>query len=118
VLGLVIGAAALACGARGRVVDGVLEISGGRLGAWAASGVGPFNVTAITLGHVVLGSSAAVLQALRAHEHMHVRQYERWGPLFVPAYLLDSLWQAARGRHIYRDNRFEQQAVRAERLKR
>lgn len=101
---------ALVLGARLRWVQGVMEVSGGRLGAWAAGGVGPFGVTAITLGHVILGCDAATLGRLRAHEQVHVRQYERWGPLFVPAYLLNSLWQALRGRHPYRDNGFERAA--------
>ncbi len=113
-LGLLIGGLACACGARLRRVDGVFEFSGGWLGQRAERGVGPFAVTAITLGHVVLGSSAATLDQLRAHEHTHVRQYEQWGPLFVPAYLASSLWQGLRGRHVYRDNWFEQEAFRAE----
>ncbi len=111
-----LGVALLACalGARLKRVDGVLECSGGWLGQRAARGVGPFGVTAVTLGHVVLGSSAAVLNHLRVHEHTHVRQYERWGLLFVPAYLGNSLWQWLLGRHIYRDNCFEREAFKAE----
>ena len=46
----------------------------------------------------------------RAHERVHVRQCERWGPLFVPAYLGVSLWLMARGRDAYRDNPFEVEA--------
>jgi hypothetical protein len=115
-LGLLVALLALLLGARARRVDGVLEVSGGWLGRRAARGVGPFKVLAITLGHVVLGSSAAVLHSLRAHERVHVHQYERWGPLLVPAYLADSLWQALRGRHPYRDNRFERPAFAAEAL--
>ena len=42
---------------------------------------------AMTLGHVVLGQSRADLARCRAHELVHVRQYQRWGPLFLPAYL-------------------------------
>ncbi len=113
-LGLAVAVPALACGARIHIVAGVLEVSGGWLGRRAARGVGPFNVVALTLGHVVLGSSAGVLAALRSHERVHVRQYERWGLLFVPAYLASSLWQALRGRHPYRDNAFERPAVQAE----
>jgi hypothetical protein len=41
---------------------------------------------------------------------VHVRQYERWGPLFVPAYLLSSLVELLRGRRPYRDNWFEREA--------
>jgi hypothetical protein len=39
-----------------------------------------------------------------------VRQYERWGVFFFPAYALCSLWQAMRGRDWYRDNPFEREA--------
>ena len=68
---------------------------------------------AITFGHVVLCVDAIDESTLR-HELVHVGQYERWGPLFMPAYLLASLWCMARGRHHYRDNPFE----RAARLRR
>ena len=117
-LGLLLGGLACLAGARVRVEQGAVEFSGGRFGAWASAsegGVGPFGVTAITLGHVILGSSAALLDTLRAHEQVHVRQYERWGPFFVPAYLASSLWQGVCGRHPYRDNRFERPAFAAER---
>jgi hypothetical protein len=40
----------------------------------------------------------------------HVRQYERWGPLFVPAYLLCSAFIHCRGGDGYRDNPFEREA--------
>ena len=45
----------------------------------------------MTLGHVVLGRSAAALAETRAHERVHVTQCERWGPFFVPAYAASSL---------------------------
>ncbi|MCE9548022.1 MAG: hypothetical protein K8T25_21320 [Planctomycetia bacterium] len=65
---------------------------------------------AMTLGHVILGRTDAALDISREHELVHVRQYERWGPFFGPAYLLCSLvlWMA--GRDAYRDNPFERQA--------
>jgi hypothetical protein len=44
---------------------------------------------------------------------VHVRQYERWGPAFLPAYLLSSLLQLLRGRNPYRENHFERQAYAA-----
>ena len=108
-LGLLLALPAWALGARGQWRDGVLEVSGGHLGRAAEHGwAGAF--AAVTLGHVVLAVSAAQLDRLRRHERCHVRQYERWGPLFVPAYLLSSLWQALCGRHPYRDNGFERAA--------
>jgi len=64
----------------------------------------------MTLGHVVLGASRAELDRLREHERVHVRQYERWGVFFLPAYILSSVWQVAHGRRGYRDNFFERQA--------
>jgi hypothetical protein len=115
-VGLVLGAVLCLWGGRVQRVQGCLEISGGALGRWAGGGVGPFGVTAITLGHVVLGSSPQTLAALRSHEQVHVRQYERWGVLFVPAYLASSAWQLLRGRHVYRDNWFEREAFAQERL--
>jgi hypothetical protein len=68
----------------------------------------PFD--AITLGHVILGRSAEALELLRAHEREHVRQYERWGPVFFLAYPAASLWQWLRGRNPYWFNYFEVQA--------
>jgi len=69
---------------------------------------------AITLGHIVIGRNARSLEATRAHERAHVRQYEFWGPLFLPAYLIAGLCALGRGCHPYFDNRFERQARAAE----
>ncbi len=71
-------------------------------------------MSAITFGHVVLGTSRAMLDATRAHERVHVRQYERWGPLFIPLYLAASLLAAVCGGHAYYDNLFEREAMEAE----
>jgi hypothetical protein len=64
----------------------------------------------LTLGHVVLARDLPALQQTRAHERVHVRQYERWGPFFLPAYAAASLWALSRGRHPYVDNWFEREA--------
>ena len=61
---------------------------------------------AITFGHVVLATDRLDDETLR-HELVHVSQYERWGPLFVPAYILAAAGAALRGRDAYRDNPFE-----------
>jgi hypothetical protein len=66
----------------------------------------------MTLGHVVLGRTASALDVSREHELVHVRQYERWGPLFIPAYLLCSALIWFRGGDAYRDNPFEREAYR------
>lgn len=96
-------------------VDGVLEAAGGWPARVLRHGF-PFSgaVAAITLGHVVLGVSAAALAATRAHERAHVRQFERWGVLLVVLYPLAGLAAWLRGGHPYRDNRFEREARAAE----
>ena len=107
-LGVVLGLAVLLFGGHARKRQGALEFGGGRLGLLLSRL--RFHFVAITLGHVILGLDAATLDAVRAHEQVHVRQYERWGPLFGPAYLLSSLVQLARGGRPYLDNRFEREA--------
>ena len=72
----------------------------------------PFRAEAMTLGHVILGRNRRCLDRCRAHELAHVRQVERWGPFFLPAYLAASLWAHLSGRHYYRDNWFEVDAYR------
>lgn len=110
VLGLVLGAIAVLFGATARRHHGVVEIFGGQVGARLALLPEPLRFSAMTLGHVILAVDRSALAQLRLHEHVHVRQYERWGPLFLPAYLLSSLVQLLRGRNPYRENHFERQA--------
>lgn len=109
-LGLLAGALALVLGARVRRVRGVLEFAGGELGQIISALPRPVAFAGITLGHVILGTTREALDELREHEHVHVRQYERWGVFLLPAYLLSSCWQAARGRGFYSANRFEREA--------
>jgi hypothetical protein len=97
-------------GARVRAIRGVLEFSGGWIGSRLSHPASRFPFHAITFGHVILGTDAAALDAARDHEHVHVRQYETWGPFFLPAYVVSSAWQVLRGRRCYRDNWFERQA--------
>jgi hypothetical protein len=102
---------ALLQGGRARWVHGVLEVHGGvvtqllRVGLpWVGAGA------AITFGHVVWGCNQICLDRTRAHERVHVRQYEWLGPFFIPLYLLSSLVALCRGRDPYRDNVFERAA--------
>lgn len=106
-LGLLAAVLVWAGGGRVAVHGGVLECHGGALGRWARRRA---RFSALTLGHVVLAASAADLAALRAHERVHVAQYARWGPFFLPAYAAASLWAWVRGGRPYRDNVFERQA--------
>src|SRR5688572_30407356 len=110
-VGVVAGTFGLATGGRvqrrGRVVEFYGAVVSWLLERAPGTGCG---AAAMTLGHVVLGRSAAALDVTREHELVHVRQYERWGPLFVPAYLLCSAFIWLRGGDGYRDNPFEREA--------
>jgi hypothetical protein len=113
VVGLVVAGLTLLSGGRAAVVDGVLEVHGGICGFYLERVVGIVlkgGASAMTLGHVVLGRDAECLEFTREHERVHVRQCERWGPFFIPAYLLASLVAMVRGKRAYRDNFFERQA--------
>jgi hypothetical protein len=97
---------------RGRVarIAGAIEVHGG-WGSRLLERLMPLGgADALTLGHVVVGQSAESLECHREHERVHVRQCERWGPLFVPAYACASLWAWAHGGDPYLDNPFEREA--------
>lgn len=113
-LGAVFGLVMLCLGGRVRFVSGAAEFHGGLVARAIRALPGPVPFGAITFGHVILGRSAGVLEACREHEHVHVRQYERWGPFFLPAYAASSVWQIVHGRRAYRDNYFERQAFAAD----
>lgn len=113
-LGIMAGLAAVCLGGNVRLVCGVAEFQGGLVGHFFASLPSTYRFSAITLGHTILGLDPESLDAVRRHEHVHVRQYERWGPFFLPAYALSSLWQLLCSRHVYRDNFFEREAYAAE----
>ena len=68
----------------------------------------------MTLGHVVIGRDQQSLDVSRKHERAHVRQCERWGPLFIPAYLGCSLVLLLCRRDAYHENPFEIEAYAAE----
>ena len=112
-LGLALGLLTLAFGGDGRLHFGVAEFCGGWLGRLVGRFPEPLRFSAMTLGHVILAVDRSALRELRSHERVHVRQYERWGILFLPAYFLSSLLQLLRGRHPYRENHFELQAYAA-----
>ncbi len=113
-VGLLLALIARATGGTAVVVDGVIEVAGGGVRKLVSRQPIPFRFQAITFGHVVIGVDHAVLTRCRAHEHVHVRQYERWGILFFPLYLGSSLLQILGGRHFYWDNHFERQARQRE----
>jgi hypothetical protein len=108
--GLAIGGLGLISGGRVRRNGRTLEIWGGYLPTILS--VFPFysGSPVATFGHVVLGRTECYLDACREHQLVHVRQYERWGVLFVPAYLLCAIVLWFQGKRVYYDNPFEQQA--------
>jgi hypothetical protein len=102
--------ALISCGGV-RVVDGVLELHGGLVRSFLRHcTVLRGGASAMTLGHVVIGQDEAMLACTRIHERVHVRQAERWGPLFLPAYAMASIIALCRGQRPYRDNCFEREA--------
>jgi hypothetical protein len=107
-LGLILGLLGVVTGGGARRGPGIVEFHGGAV-RWLLERI-PGHAFAMTFGHVVLGRTAAALDLAQRHELVHVRQYERWGPLFVPLYLAHSarLWLA--GKDWYYDNPFEREA--------
>jgi hypothetical protein len=110
-VGLLATLATMLSGGRARWHTGVLEVWGG-FSTFLLSKLVPMpgGASAMTLGHVVIARDAACHTRTRTHERVHVRQCERWGPLFIPAYLLASAFLKFRGRDAYHDNPFEREA--------
>lgn len=112
-VGLTVGALTLATGGHVQVRRGTMEFHGG-FARWYLRRLA--RASAMTLGHVILGQDPWCLDFCRDHEQAHVRQVERWGVAFLPAYLACSAWEWSRrrrGRHYYFDNYFERDARRA-----
>ena len=94
-----------------RWVDGVLELHGRLTGFFLRRCTLLENgASAMTLGHVVIARDQQLLDLTRSHERVHVRQCERWGPFFIPAYLLMAVVTKVRGLRAYEDNPFEREA--------
>lgn len=108
-IGLLFVLPALLTGGMLRVERGALEIHGGFTRFFLRHCLF-VKASALCLGHVILGQDRDCLDHARDHEHVHVKQYERWGPLMLPAYFLSSFLAWRRGEHFYFDNRFEREA--------
>lgn len=109
-LGCTLGVIGLLFGGSGQLRGRVLEFEGKFL-AWLLTRAPLIGgAAAMTLGHCVIARTQDDLQRTRAHEFVHVQQYERWGLLFVPAYFASSGWAWWRGKHPYWDNPFEREA--------
>jgi hypothetical protein len=113
-IGVTVGLLGVCTGGGARRVRHTLEFHGGFV-TWVLQNT-PVEAMAMTLGHVVIGRSPAALDITREHEWVHVRQYERWGPLFIPAYLGWSLGLWLARRDAYLENPFEREAFEHDRL--
>lgn len=109
-IGLALAAVCLAAGGRAAWRAGALEVSFRPRVADCGPLARRLPFRGIVFGHVILGVTSEELAIIGAHERVHVRQYERWGPFFLPAYGLSSLWQLLRGRSPYWHNHFEVEA--------
>ncbi|MBL8398711.1 MAG: hypothetical protein JNL84_11320 [Candidatus Accumulibacter sp.] len=108
-IGALFGGLMLLGGGSLRRLEGTLEFAlSPRLAASAFGRWLPF--AAITFGQVILGVSHDELARVRAHERVHVQQYERLGVLFLIAYPLASVLAWRRGLCPYRGNCFEVEA--------
>ncbi len=113
-LGLLLAPVVLLAGGRMRWVDGALECclpQDSDLAQWLLRHQ---RFAAITLGHLIVALQAEDLQRWHAHERVHVRQFERWGVLFLLAYPTASFWAWLRGNDLYLGNCFEREAYGVE----
>jgi hypothetical protein len=108
-VGLLFVVPTLLTGGRVRFERGAMELYGGFTGFFLRRCL-VIDASAMCIGHVILGRDRECLDHSRDHEHVHVRQCERWGPLMIPAYFLASFLAWRRGGHFYFDNRFEREA--------
>ena len=109
-LGIAVGTLGIATGGKGQLKRGCFEFYGGGLSWLLKKAPIGGGAMALTLGHTIIGQTAEALDAARDHEHVHVQQYQRWGPLFLPAYFLCSGWMILCRRDPYRENPFEVEA--------
>jgi hypothetical protein len=109
-IGLFVGTAGFLFGTRVQVRRGCLEFFGGPVTMLLRRVPLGGSTAAMTLGHTILGQDPADLDRCRDHEHVHVRQYERWGPFFLPAYVGWAVWLWLQNKDAYFDNPFEVEA--------
>jgi predicted enzyme related to lactoylglutathione lyase len=112
-LGLSILPLTLLSGGGVRIEQGAIEVFGGFTRFFLRRCLF-IKASAMCLGHVILGVDRECLDLTRLHEHVHVRQYERWGPFMLPLYFLFSFLAWRRGENFYYGNRFEREAYEHE----
>lgn len=106
-IGMVFAALALCSSGKAAFRGGVLEVHGGLVGRLLRGNRFHTGSAAMALGHVILARDKACLDRSREHELFHVRQFERWGLLLLPAYWFVSLSLRLRGYDPYLDHPFE-----------
>jgi hypothetical protein len=109
-LGLIAACPVLLCGGTAHRARQALEVTPGDNEALGQALARLLPFRAIALGHVIIAVGRPELERLRAHELVHVRQYERWGLVFFPAYAASAIWQVLNGRNAYWNNHFEIEA--------
>ncbi|MGI9516263.1 MAG: hypothetical protein ACR2NP_04390 [Pirellulaceae bacterium] len=109
-MGIAVGVVGLPWGTRAQWRCGCIEFHGGLVQKLLRNVPPGGSSSAMTLGHTILGQTQPALDIVREHEHVHVRQYERWGPLFIPLYLGASVILWLQGKDPYLDNPFEVEA--------
>ncbi len=109
-LGLTLGIVGLSSGTRIEWYGGTIVCHSGWIERILKRAPIPGGASALTLGHTILARSREEMVQSHAHELVHVRQYERWGAFFVPAYIGISCWLFVRGKDSYFDNPFEREA--------
>ena len=107
-VGLVIASIAVLTGGSVQVYSGAIEAWGG-FATWVFKSL-LGRGCAMTIGHVIIAQDERSVSRYRLHEHVHIEQYEKWGPLFIPLYLASSVMAWLEGKHFYRDNVFEREA--------
>jgi len=109
-IGLALATVVLLLGGSARRASGTLEVTlrHNEAASPLLTRLLPFR--AIALGHVIIAVGRQELGQLRAHELVHVQQYERWGIAFFVAYAASGVWQLLHGRSAYWNNHFEVQA--------
>lgn len=109
-LGLLLALPVLCAGGRARRIGTTIEIyrHEGTVPRRSVCSRLPFS--AITFGHVIIGTGSQQLERLRPHERVHVRQYECLGPLFLVLYPLASVLALVQGKGVHSGNYFEIQA--------
>ncbi|HVL75982.1 MAG TPA: hypothetical protein VM406_08190, partial [Noviherbaspirillum sp.] len=110
IFGLFIALPVRACGGHWRRLRGgstAAMLVHGRLADWLLERHPAGRMNAMAIGHIVVAARTGLGPLTLAHELEHVRQAERWGPLFPILYAGSSAWQWLNGRNAYWHNHFE-----------